>query len=694
MYNYFMNYLHKFIVILTLFSQLLIATDTIENKLTNEEIEFIKKHPLISFRVRPNMPPFEFVQNGVASGIAVDYIKKSAENIGLNIDFVVNNDPLGVSHNTIENQNGKYNTILFAVKNKQRAERFSFGMKYLSYPMMIVTHKNSPNIISLNDLKNKTIVLEENFLTNKWIKRDYPSIKIVNAPNTKEALQMVNDENIFAYVGNIGVATYMKIFKDMNNLKVSAHSGYGDINYSFIAPKEWPELSSLLSKGFKQISSIEHSFIQQKWFTIQTIEKTDYSLLWEIVVVLSSVILLVLLWNRKITIERNKTNQVLLELERIKDKEAKSKNELLKSNEKFNRYFQLSLNLHIISTTEGIMKELNSAFKSILGYEKDELLGKQFLDLLHPDDLESTIEEMSKLSRGENVYNFENRYIHKDGHYINLLWTATTDLSNNLIYATAQNITSLKKMELEQKEKDKLLQKSEKLASMGDMIANIAHQWRQPLSVISTVSTGMLLQKENDILSDTDFIKSCNSINANAQYLSKTIDDFRNFIRNDNIPKVFNLTDSITSFLHLVEGTAKNNDISIILTLEETISINGFENHLAQCLINIFSNAKDALVEKNIDTKLIFIDTKLDINNVFIRIKDNAGGIPITILPKIFEPYFTTKHKSQGTGLGMHMTYNLIVDGMGGTIEAYNTRYKYDDRDYTGAEFIISLPIS
>ena len=689
-----MNYFHKLIIILTLLSQLLTATDTIENKLTNEEIEFIKKHPLISFRVRPNMPPFEFVQNGIASGIAVDYIKKSAENIGLNIDFVVNNDPLGVAHNTIENQNGKYNTILFAVKNKQRAERFSFGMKYLSYPMMIITHKNSPKITSLNDVKNKTIVLEESFLTNKWIKRDYPSIKIVNAPNTKEALQMVNDENVIAYVGNLGVATYMRIFNDMDNIKVSAHSGYGDINYSFIAPKEWPELSSLLSKGFEQISTVEHSFIQQKWFSIQTIEKTDYSLLWKIVLVLSGVILLVLLWNRKITIEKNKTNQVLLELERSKDKEAKSKNELLKSNEKFNRYFQLSLNLHLISTTEGIIKEVNSAFKSILGYEQDKLLGKQFLDLLHPDDLEPTIEEMSKLSRGKNVYNFENRYIHKDGHYVNLLWTATTDSSNNLIYATAQDLTSLKKIELEQKEKDKLLKKSEKLASMGDMIVNIAHQWRQPLSVISTASTGMLLQKEYNTLSDADFIINCNSINTNVQYLSKTIDDFRNFIKNDNITKVFNLTDSITSFLHLVEGTAKNNDISIILDLEDAINIDGFENHLAQCLINIFSNAKDALVEKNIDTKLIFIDTKFDINKVIIRIKDNAGGIPINILPKIFEPYFTTKHESQGTGLGLHMTYNLIVEGMGGTIETYNTTYKYDGKDYSGAEFTISLPLS
>ena len=133
------------------------------------------------------------------------------------------------------------------------------------------------------------------------------------------------------------------------------------------------------------------------------------------------------------------------------------------------------------------------------------------------------------------------------------------------------------------------------------------------------------------------------------------------------------------------------NQINIILDLQNEIKINGYENELTQCLINIFNNAKDVLDEKKLEKKFIFITTYTKNDNIFIKIVDNAGGIPADVLPHIFEPYFTTKHKSRGTGIGLHMTYNLIVDGMGGTIEANNVSYKYDDKEYTGAEFVITL---
>jgi len=240
----------------------------------------------------------------------------------------------------------------------------------------------------------------------------------------------------------------------------------------------------------------------------------------------------------------------------------------------------------------------------------------------------------------------------------------------------------------------KKLFKSEKLASMGEMIGNIAHQWRQPLSVISTGATGMKLQKEFDCLSDEVFNKTCDAINNNAQHLSKTIDDFKNFIKGDREKKIFNLSKNINSFLHLLEGTIKNNDIEIILDLNDNIQINGYENELIQCFINIFNNSKDAIIEEKVRDGLFFITAKIEKDMSIIKIKDNAGGISEKILAKIFEPYFTTKHKSQGTGLGLHMTYNLIVDGMNGTIEAKNIAYSWKRNAYLGTEITITLPIS
>jgi len=201
----------------------------------------------------------------------------------------------------------------------------------------------------------------------------------------------------------------------------------------------------------------------------------------------------------------------------------------------------------------------------------------------------------------------------------------------------------------------------------------------------------MQMEKEYGLLKDEMFYKTCESINDNAQYLSRTIDDFRSFINNDGDNKLFALQDNINSFLHLVEGTIKENDIELILDIQNDIKIQGYENQLTQCLINIFNNAKDALLTLDA-IRYIFISSSIESEKVVLRIKDNAGGIKEDILPKIFEPYFTTKHKSQGTGLGLHMTYNLIVDGMNGSVEAINKTYKYNNKEYTGIEFIIVLP--
>ena len=262
------------------------------------------------------------------------------------------------------------------------------------------------------------------------------------------------------------------------------------------------------------------------------------------------------------------------------------------------------------------------------------------------------------------------------------------DLNNTLEKRIEEEVSKIKYIQ------DKLF-KSEKLASMGEMIGNIAHQWRQPLSTISVSATGMKMQKEFGSLTDESFNDTCDAINKNAQYLSKTIDDFKNFIKGDRSKRVFNLEDAINSFLHLVEATSKYYNINIILDIKKEIEIDGYENELIQCLINIFNNAKDALKEDTLskDNRYLFISSSLENEKAIIKIKDNARGIPEKVIAHVFEPYFSTKHKSQGTGLGLHMAYNLIVDGMDGTIEVSNLSYQYDNKSYIGAEFEITLPL-
>ena len=259
------------------------------------------------------------------------------------------------------------------------------------------------------------------------------------------------------------------------------------------------------------------------------------------------------------------------------------------------------------------------------------------------------------------------------------------DLNENLEQKIIIEVAKSKEIET------KLFQ-SDKMVSMGEMIGNIAHQWRQPLSAISTGATGIIAKKEYGILTDEALLEACGNINKHAQYLSQTIDDFRNYIKGDREKKVFSLKNDIDSFLHLIEGSSKKEVIEIIVDIDEEIAIDGYPNELVQCFINIYNNAKDAFHEQEIGLKYIFITSEIIDNEIKIYIKDNAGGIDENIIHKIFEPYFTTKHKMQGTGLGLNMTYTLIVEGMNGNIEVHNRTYDYNQTIYTGAEFIITLP--
>jgi signal transduction histidine kinase len=231
------------------------------------------------------------------------------------------------------------------------------------------------------------------------------------------------------------------------------------------------------------------------------------------------------------------------------------------------------------------------------------------------------------------------------------------------------------------------------MAAMGEMLANIAHQWRQPLSAISTAATGVKLQKEINCLTDKDFDSALTSINSSAQYLSHTIDDFRNFF-NPNNSKVqeFNITKTFNKILSILSAQFIAKKIEIIKNIEN-IKLSSIENELMQVLINILNNSRDVLEKIEDQKRLIFIDSYKNQKNLIIEIKDNAKGISEEIIDRIFEPYFTTKHKSQGTGIGLYMSKSIIEKHLKGSITVTNTTYTYENMKYKGAKFTIEIPI-
>ena len=239
--------------------------------------------------------------------------------------------------------------------------------------------------------------------------------------------------------------------------------------------------------------------------------------------------------------------------------------------------------------------------------------------------------------------------------------------------------------------KEKLLIQQSKMAAMGEMIGNIAHQWRQPLSTISTASTGAKIQKEMNCLSDESLNNSLTAINDSAQYLSKTIDDFRDFFNpSKNKKEEFNISETISKALNLVNSQFTSKDIEIIQNIEEYKLIS-VENKLIQVLINILNNARDALITTENQRRLIFINTYKKDDISYIEILDNAGGIGANTIDRIFEPYFTTKHKSLGTGIGLYMSKEIIDKHLNAILLASDEKYSYEGFEYTGARFKIDF---
>jgi len=237
------------------------------------------------------------------------------------------------------------------------------------------------------------------------------------------------------------------------------------------------------------------------------------------------------------------------------------------------------------------------------------------------------------------------------------------------------------------RQKEFELMEASKMVQMGEMIGNIAHQWRQPLSVISTISTSIQLGKELEILDESTLIPSMQKINSSAQYLSETINTFRNFIKEKKELKNQTIQENIKNALDIVGTVLKDVNIKLIEDIEsEPIEVTIVSGELPQVIINIINNAKDILLEKKIVDGWVKITLLKDGDKAVITIEDNGGGIPEAIISKIFNQYFSTKEENVGTGLGLHMSKRIVLESLKGDLYVKNSEF--------GALFFIEIPLN
>jgi signal transduction histidine kinase len=262
------------------------------------------------------------------------------------------------------------------------------------------------------------------------------------------------------------------------------------------------------------------------------------------------------------------------------------------------------------------------------------------------------------------------------------------------LYAASQNELQEFNKTLEEKvakeveynrQKDQQMLEQSRLAQMGEMISMIAHQWRQPLSAITATTGTMTLKIELDQFDSKEIQEDINKINTYVQYLSTTISDFRNFFKPDKEKHITSLHEIVHRSIQIIGNLLESEGIMLELFLESKTEFTSYPNELQQVIIDLLKNAKDVFNEQQISSPRILIKTVTLDNEVQLSVSDNAGGISESNLARIFDPYFTTKEKSDGTGLGLYMSKLIVEDHCSG-------RLKVENLD-EGACFTLTLPI-
>ena len=346
-------------------------------------------------------------------------------------------------------------------------------------------------------------------------------------------------------------------------------------------------------------------------------------------------------------------------------------------------------------TVKFVSKSINTYGFESIDFEKD----MTFFKLIHKDDIDG-LKEVIAQSIKNDVTSFT--YIHRviqRNQNIKWVYNRTILIKDDHgkvkgLFGYLNDITEMKLNEDELKQRveievdkniktDRLLVQQNKLASMGEMLGNIAHQWRQPLNNINLLL--YFIRDNHKNFSDVELEESIASAKLQIDYMSQTIDDFRNFYQPTKEKINFDIKKSIIQSSKIVDSLFERNDITLNVT-GDNVNINNYENEFAQVIVNILNNASDAKIIKSETIKFkaeVLIDIRKDDNDIIIFISNNCGQVKKEILEKMFEPYFTTKFENQGTGIGLYMAKIIIERNMHGRIEASNNN--------DGIDFIITF---
>ena len=345
---------------------------------------------------------------------------------------------------------------------------------------------------------------------------------------------------------------------------------------------------------------------------------------------------------------------------------------------------------NIVSRTDihGIITFVNDEFCRISGYSREELIGRDHNIVRHPDVPAETFKRLWDAVLAKQTYHSTVKNLAKDGgtFYVNTTITPILDANGEIdeFIAIRYDVTKEMELQLQLQEKQEMLLWQSRFASLGQMMANIAHQWRQPLTELNLLLYNL---KKASLDHNHDEVLSLHRDTRQViQSMSQTIDDFQNFFKPGKEKEPFCPHDSLENALALLSNVLQKEHIQFTQHIDPSIVVLGIQNELTQVLVNLLQNARDALTIREIAERHIIVIVSQKDDHAIISVEDNAGGVPEAVKGQIFEPYFTTKHASQGTGLGLFMSKVIVEKSLLGSLAL--------TPGIDGARFEITIPMT
>ncbi len=634
-----------------------------ENLLSIQEKEYLKNNTF-TYAGDPNWLPFEaFDKQGKYIGIVSEHIEIIEKKLNIKFKKIITKDWI----NTLElSKKIKSDIISGDAADVILAKNYKPIDTYIQNPLVLVTRKDHPFISELNHIKDKKIAYIDGYGYTADIVKKYPNIKFLKTNSINSALVGVKSGKYDIVIGTLSMIDYTIVSMGLEGIKISGDTGI-TMNLTLFINREKPLLYSIINKTMNSIDDITKHKIMSKWRHTKLGNIIDYTLIWQII----GVFIFIFLIGLSFLIISRKNNKRL--------------NKLLNSTIEAIAIFK-----------NGKLIETNKQLLQMYGYSSiEDIKGNTPLDFVSPSQ-----HEFLKNQLKDSQKPYELNMVRSDGTNFPAL-VRGTNMDNNIRITSVLDLTELKdtqkefellnkslefkvKSEIEKNKQQQLMMlQQSRLAQMGEIISMIAHQWRQPLNSLAMINQTIILKYHRDKLNDKAIEYFSKNSNKQIQGMSQTINDFRDFFKPEKEKVKFILNDIIQNTIDMVNPIFIKEKIDIILGVDNEFMIVGFPNELSQTILNIVNNAKDALIENKIKDKQIVISIKSKNKNTILTISDNAGGIPLNVIDKIFNPYFSTKEAKKGTGLGLYMSKIIIEEHMGGRITVANSE--------SGAVFTIIL---